>query len=61
MSRPFIQQPPSLGNQYDDDRVLRSYLARTLPPYMMAEVEPALRELGELAGGPLYRMHWPSA
>src|SRR3990172_7922060 len=26
----FIQAPPQLGNQYADDRVLRSYLARTL-------------------------------
>ena len=26
----FVQTPPSLGNQYSDDRVLRGYLARTL-------------------------------
>ena len=27
----FFQSPPALGNQYDDDRVLRSLLARVLP------------------------------
>ena len=26
----FSQQPPRLGNQYEDDRALRSYLKRTL-------------------------------
>ena len=26
----FIQTPPELGNQYRDDRLLRSYLERTL-------------------------------
>ena len=50
----FTQDPPRLGNQYDDDRVLRTYLARTLPPEVLREVEPSLREMGELAGGRLY-------
>lgn len=53
---PFIQTPPSLGNQYTADRVLRSYLARTLPPDMLRRVEPSLSHMGELAGGELYRM-----
>ena len=35
---PFVQAPPQLGNQYVADRVLRSYLARTLPPAMLDEV-----------------------
>ena len=52
----FIQAPPELGNQYTDDRVLRSYLARTLPADVLTEVEPALIAMGELAGGDLYRM-----
>jgi hypothetical protein len=52
----FVQPPPELGNQYLDDRVLRSYLARTLPEDVLAEIEPALIEIGELAGGELYRM-----
>jgi acyl-CoA dehydrogenase len=53
--QPFNQPAPQLGNQYDTDRVLRSYLARHLPPDVMAQTEPALREMGELAGGELYR------
>lgn len=50
------QAPPSLRNQYEDDRVLRSYLARVLPETMLREIEPALREMGRLAGGDLYQM-----
>ncbi len=52
--QPFNQPAPRLGNQYDADRVLRSYLRRRLPPETLAAVEPALREMGELAGGELY-------
>lgn len=54
--QPFNQSPPSLGNQYEDDRVLRSYLRRVLPPEVLAEIEPSLHEMGELAGGELYQM-----
>ncbi len=53
---PFNQPPPALGNQYHDDRVLRSYLRRMLPDEIHREVEPSLSEIGELAGGELYRM-----
>ncbi|MDX6695289.1 MAG: acyl-CoA dehydrogenase [Blastocatellia bacterium] len=53
---PFQQTPPTLGNQYEDDRVLRSYLRRAVPPDALVEIEPALASLGELAGGELYRM-----
>ena len=52
----FNQPPPQLGNQYDDDRVLRAYLQRHLPAEVLAAIEPELRELGELAGGELYEM-----
>src|SRR5215216_2001614 len=52
----FRQEPPQLGNQYETDRALRSYLKRALPPEVLAEVEPELSELGELAGGDLYRL-----
>ncbi|HEX8846049.1 MAG TPA: acyl-CoA dehydrogenase family protein [Pyrinomonadaceae bacterium] len=52
----FQQQPPTLGNQYDDDRTLRSFLARILPTEVLAEIEPSLREMGRLAGSDLYRM-----
>lgn len=51
---PFVQPSPRLGNQYDDDAVLRSYLRRALPPDVLREIEPALREMGRLAGGPLH-------
>lgn len=53
---PFQQQPPALGNQYEDDRVLRSYLTRVLPAEMLSETEPALAALGCMAGGELYEM-----
>jgi acyl-CoA dehydrogenase len=51
---PFNQPPPGLGNQYDDDRVLRSYLQHALPPEVLAALQPELKEMGEMAGGPLY-------
>ena len=50
----FTQSPPRLGNQYEDDAFLRSYLRRVLPREMLQTVEPELRELGRLAGGELY-------
>ena len=50
----FFQTPPSLGNQYTEDKLLRSYLDRTLPPSMRKEIEPELHDLGERAGGDLY-------
>src|SRR6186713_1620113 len=52
----FIQSPPVLGNQYRDDAFLLSYLQRQLPAAMLAEIEPGLAEMGELAGGELYRL-----
>ena len=52
----FHQSPPSLGNQYEDDRVLRSYLTRVLPETILSEIEPSLKEMGRLAGGHLYQM-----
>ena len=52
---PFNQPPPQLGNQYDDDRVLRSLLARRFGGEVPASVAEPLRELGELAGGELYQ------
>jgi acyl-CoA dehydrogenase len=53
---PFRQEPPALGNQYADDRALRSYLRRALPAEVLEEIEPSLEDLGRLAGGELYRM-----
>ena len=56
IKEPFNQSPPVLGNQFEDDRVLRSYLRRVVPPEVLAEIEPSLRQMGELAGGKLYEM-----
>jgi len=52
----FKQTPPALANQYDDDRVLRSYLARVLPLDVLSDVEESLSEMGRLAGGELYEL-----
>jgi alkylation response protein AidB-like acyl-CoA dehydrogenase len=52
----FYQAPPALGNQYYDDRVLRSYLARSVPSEVLRETEPSLVEMGRLSGGDLYQM-----
>jgi alkylation response protein AidB-like acyl-CoA dehydrogenase len=41
-----VQDPPRLGNQYDDDALLRAYLRWRLPAKMLAEVEPELHRLG---------------
>ena len=51
----FYQSPPALGNQYAADDVLRRYLRNTLPADVLARIEPELDEVGELAGGDLYR------
>src|SRR5689334_8449069 len=52
----FKQDPPALKNQYDDDRVLRSYLSRVLPPDVLADIDESLSEMGRLAGGELYEL-----
>lgn len=52
----FQQTPPRLGNQYEDDRVLRAYLERVLPEEMLREIEGSLLELGRLSGGELYEL-----
>jgi alkylation response protein AidB-like acyl-CoA dehydrogenase len=52
----FFQDPPRLGNTFDDDALLKEYLSRTLTDDARRELEPELRHLGEQAGGPLYRL-----
>jgi alkylation response protein AidB-like acyl-CoA dehydrogenase len=52
----FQQAPPALGNQYTDDRVLRSYLARVFPAGMLRDIEGPLAEMGRLAGADLYEL-----
>jgi alkylation response protein AidB-like acyl-CoA dehydrogenase len=50
----FLQAPPQLGNQYDDDRALRALLERALPADVLGAASEPLRRLGALAGGELY-------
>lgn len=45
----FFQTPPDLANQFDDDRVLKSYIARTFSGDARRDVELELREMGEVA------------
>ncbi|MEZ4366479.1 MAG: acyl-CoA dehydrogenase family protein [Kofleriaceae bacterium] len=54
MTGGFLQDPPRLGNTYQDDPLLADLLARELPATVAAELDGELRTLGELAGGPLY-------
>lgn len=54
MTPDTVQPPPELGNQYETDRVLRSYLRRVLPEDVRGAVEPGLHAMGELAGHELY-------
>ena len=49
----FLQDPPRIGNQWREDRTLRRLLARRLPREVLAEIEPSLAEMGELAAGEL--------
>src|SRR5947209_18978876 len=51
----FFQTPPDLGNTFDDDRMLRSFLARKVPGDARFPIERELREVGALSGGPLYK------
>ena len=46
--QPFNQPPPELGNQYDDDAMLRGYLERVLGDELPS-VEAELREVGQRA------------
>ncbi|HEY1905331.1 MAG TPA: acyl-CoA dehydrogenase family protein [Myxococcaceae bacterium] len=52
----FFQDPPRLGNQYDGDLLLRSWLERTLPDPVRRAIEPELREMGELAATTLFEL-----
>jgi len=45
----FFQEGPELANQYDDDRVLQSFLRWKLPIHVLREIEPGLRRLGQRA------------
>jgi alkylation response protein AidB-like acyl-CoA dehydrogenase len=47
----FVQEAPALANQYDDDRLLRGWLAWRLPADLHAALEPGLRALGARVAG----------
>lgn len=52
----FIQAGPGLGNQYDDDKMLQSYLQRLIPAEIFREIEPDLRNMGERAVSDILEM-----
>src|SRR6187200_2834696 len=54
--RSFTQSPPALGNQFEDDPLLGSWIARAFPRPLAGMLAPELHELGALAGGELYRL-----
>lgn len=56
MNRVFIQNPPRLANQFTQDRFLRSYLRRVLPPAVLTALEAGFTELGRLAAHDLYEL-----
>lgn len=56
MDTDFVQEPPALGNQYDRDRVLQSYVQRQFPDSVRSTIEPELADLGERAGKELYNL-----
>jgi len=51
----FLQTPPELGNQFVDDPLLIEHLERKLGRDHIETFGPTYRELGEMAGGELYR------
>jgi alkylation response protein AidB-like acyl-CoA dehydrogenase len=52
----FIQEPPELGNQFEDDVVLKNYLHRQLDDSNYDSESDRLAELGRLAGEDLYEL-----
>lgn len=55
-SMAFFQAPPTLGNQFDDDRVLSQVLTRMVPASERSPLFEELRAMGELAGGELWEL-----
>ncbi len=46
---PFFQEPPRLGNQFDDDPLMPSWIARHIPADQRDAIAAELRELGDVA------------
>ena len=49
----FFQTPPVLGNQFESDRVLQSFLRRRVPADVLAAMTPSLTRMGARAVGDL--------
>ncbi|MEB2286124.1 MAG: acyl-CoA dehydrogenase [Polyangiaceae bacterium UTPRO1] len=49
----FVQTPPVLGNQFDQDRVLQSFLRRRVPQDVLASMLPSLARMGARTVGDL--------
>lgn len=43
----FYQKAPELKNQYEDDRTLREFLEKEMPPEILKKIEPDLCSFGE--------------
>lgn len=52
----FFQTPPRLGNQYDEDRVLKTYLEWKLPSSMLTQIQPELHRLGQRVIEDIYKL-----
>lgn len=52
----FFQNPPHLGNQYDEDRVLKKYLQWKLPVDILPDIIPGLQQLGQRAVTDIYHL-----
>jgi len=51
----FIQTPPELGNEFENDWLLRAWLRHALPEDLLEQELATFRELGERSGGEWYR------
>ncbi len=54
MPAPFVQPAPRPRDGYREDWLVRSYLARVLPPDVRRDIEPEVAEMGALAAGELW-------
>ncbi len=52
----FYQTPPSLGNQFEEDRVLRRYLEWKLPKTVLREIHPDLQRMGQRVVSDIYSL-----
>ena len=54
MPAPFVQPAPRPRDGYREDWLVRSYLARVLPPDAHRDIEPEVADMGALAAGELW-------